>query len=74
MLRMAVSLVKTDRSSLEQVDFMSEVALTFEVLSDEMKRPGTSIGRPLATAASWKAQETGQDDSFECDRRWSKAS
>ncbi len=52
---MAVSLVKTDPSTLEPVDFMSELALTFEALSDGMKRPGTSIGRPLAAAASWKA-------------------
>jgi len=74
LLLVAVSLVKSDSPRAEPAEFVSDVALTFEALSAEMRQIAASRNRGLPGAAPWKAPRPKQDDSVGPRHCWSKAS
>lgn len=74
LLQVAISLVKSDGSSAQPADFVSEVASTFEALTGEMGKIAGSRDRTLRAAVPWSAPRPKQDDSFGPRHGWSKAS
>jgi hypothetical protein len=74
LLQVAISLVKSEPTASEPVDFVGDVALTFEALSGEVRQIAGPRNGHLPGAAPWKAPRPRQDDSFEPGRGRSKVS
>jgi hypothetical protein len=72
-IQVAISLVKSDHPDTEPAEFVSDVALTFEALSGEMRRTAGSRCSALPWITPCKAPRPNRDYSFEPGRGWSKA-
>jgi len=74
LLQVAISLVKSEGAHAQPAEFMSDVASTFEALSQEMQATIGSRDRGTSVAAPWRASHRGIDDPYEPGLGRSKAS
>ena len=73
LLQVAISVVKSGGSHLQPTDFTSDVALTFEILSNEMRTLVSSYHESLPGRTPPKGSRPDPGDSLEYGLGWSKA-
>jgi hypothetical protein len=74
LLQVAISLVKSDGPHGGPVDFVSDVALTFEALSGEIRQGAGSRDQSLSRAVPSRTPRSDFNDSLQPGCDWSKAS